>query len=281
MSEVWAFIILYCSLYYWRPPQWRNIPRFFHRCVHSTSQVQKRTMDKEEMKQKASLMSKSSKLKQGSFALECGKCRKVRVPGSKIRTIDSSHHVIIGNDLLENNEVSIRHQSRPRIVDNVQFTGEIICNKCPVTRQNRLGTTLKYQEVSSFFKHSVPWNKSLVPHGCAHAARRLRALFCKLYCHCLGKHSQTETSFKTNFLPMKGENSITSYCVVLTFKSVETQWLFEEIWVYWSIWYGLFSWIMTASIKLMTRTMDGCLILNKLGRRRVKLCQRVMATLQC
>ena len=38
---------------------------------------------------------------------------------------------------------------------------------------------------------------------------------------------------------------------------------------------------MTAGIKLMTQTMDGCLILNKLGRRRLKLCQRVMATLQC
>ena len=37
---------------------------------------------------------------------------------------------------------------------------------------------------------------------------------------------------------------------------------------------------MTASIKLTTKTMDGCLILNKLGRRRVELCQRVMATLK-
>ena len=36
------------------------------------------------------------------------------------------------------------------------------------------------------------------------------------------------------------------------------------------------------NIELLTRTMDGCLILNKLGRRRrVKMCQRVMATLQC
>ena len=42
-----------------------------------------------------------------------------------------------------------------------------------------------------------------------------------------------------------------------------------------------FSWMMTASIKLLTQMMDGCLILNKLGRRRVKLYQRVMATLQC
>ena len=42
-----------------------------------------------------------------------------------------------------------------------------------------------------------------------------------------------------------------------------------------------FPWNMIASIKLMTRTMDGWLIMNKLRRRRVKLCQRVMATLQC
>ena len=34
----------------------------------------------------------------------------------------------------------------------------------------------------------------------------------------LKKHSQTETGFKTNFLLMKEENSITSYCVVLMFK---------------------------------------------------------------
>ena len=42
-----------------------------------------------------------------------------------------------------------------------------------------------------------------------------------------------------------------------------------------------FPWILIVSIKMMTRTMDGCLILNKLGRRRVKLSQRMMATLQC
>ena len=35
-----------------------------------------------------------------------------------------------------------------------------------------------------------------------------------------------------------------------------------------------FPWNMIASIKLMTRTMDDCLILNKLGRGRVKLSER-------
>ena len=38
--------------------------------------------------------------------------------------------------------------------------------------------------------------------------------FCELCFWCLEKHSQTETSFKTNFLPVKGDSSLTSCCVV-------------------------------------------------------------------
>ena len=53
--------------------------------------------------------------------------------------------------------------------------------------------------------------------------------FRQLYLCCLGKHSETETGFKTHFLPMKGENSIVSYYIVLMFKSVEIRWLFKEI----------------------------------------------------
>ena len=49
--------------------------------------------------------------------------------------------------------------------------------------------------------HSVPQNKALVPRGCAHAARGTRPSFHKLYFCCLGKHNQTETSFRTNKLP--------------------------------------------------------------------------------
>ena len=37
-----------------------------------------------------------------------------------------------------------------------------------------------------------------------------------------------------------------------------------------------FSWMMMVGIKLMTRMMDGCLILNEMGRRRVKVCQRTV-----
>ena len=66
--------------------------------------------------------------------------------------------------------------------------------------------------------HSVLRNEALVPCACAHATCRTRPSFRKLYFCCLGKHSQTETGFKTNSLLMKGENSITSYCFALTFK---------------------------------------------------------------
>ena len=116
--------------------------------------------------------------------------------------------------------------------------------------------------------------------ACSCCCRGTRPSFSGLCFSCLGKHSYTKTGFKTNFLPMKGENSITSCCVVLTFKSAKSRLLVKEILVSEAL--GVyFSWIMIASIKLMTRTMDGWLIMNKLRRRRVKLCQRVMATLQC
>ena len=110
-------------------------------------------MKKDEMK-KAGMRLKKSKLKKENFSMECTRCRKVRVLGSQIRTIDKSHHVIIGNDLLDKGHVSIKRRTKPQSVDNVQFTGEIICNLCPVTRQNMLGTTLKYtqyQEVGGGF----------------------------------------------------------------------------------------------------------------------------------
>ena len=37
----------------------------------------------------------------------------------------------------------------------------------------------------------------------------------------------------------------------------------------------------SVSIKLMAQTVDRSLILDKVGRKRVKLCQTVTATLQC
>ena len=108
---------------------------------------------------------------------------------------------------------------------------------------------------SRHLTHSVPQNKGLVPHSCAHVACETRALFCKLSCCCLGKHSQIEISFKTNFLLMKRENSITSYCLVSMFKSAKLLWPFKEILVFWSFGYRL-SWLRIASL---TQTMDECM----------------------
>ena len=89
--------------------------------------------------------------------------------------------------------------------------------------------------------HSVPWNEAFVPCGYARAAHGTRTSFCKLYFCCLGKHSQTETGFKTDFIQMKGVSSIPSYCVVLTFKSAKIWWLVKEIFVFWSIGYIRFT----------------------------------------
>ena len=109
--------------------------------------------------------------------------------------------------------------------------------------------------------HSVPRNQALVPCGCPHAAHRMRPSFRELYFRCLGKHSKTETSFKMNFFPMKGKNSITSYCIVLTFKSAKIQWVVKKILVSEALG-TYFKWIMMASITLMTQIMGGCLIPN-------------------
>ena len=77
--------------------------------------------------------------------------------------------------------------------------------------------------------HLVPRNKALILQGRAHAAKRNEAPVLQTQLCCLGKHSQTETRFKMNFLPMKGQNSITSYCIVLIFKLARMQWLVKEI----------------------------------------------------
>ena len=60
----------------------------------------------------------------------------------------------------------------------------------------------------------------------------MRPSFRKLCFCCLGKQSQTETGFKMNFLLMKGENPITSYCAVLVFKLMKMQWLLKDILVF-------------------------------------------------
>ena len=119
--------------------------------------------------------------------------------------------------------------------------------------------------------YSAPQNEALIPHGCAPAARGTGPLFRKFCFCCLEKHSQTETGFKTNFLPMKGENSISSYCIVLMFRLVKIRWLVKDLLVSEAL--GIyFPWILIVSIKMMTQMIDGFLILNKLGKRRVKLC---------
>ena len=129
-----------------------------------------------------------------------------------------------------------------------------------------------FKKKKKILTHCVTQNKALIPCGCTHAAHGTRPSFHGLYFHCFGKHSQTETGFKTKFLPMKGENS---YRILLrcfdvrisknTMASKRNISFLKHL-IY------TFQWMMTVSIILMTQTMDGRLILNKLGRRKERLC---------
>ena len=95
--------------------------------------------------------------------------------------------------------------------------------------QAEYGKSLFFPNIIAFLTDSVPWNEPLVPRGCAPAACAMRPSFREFCFCCLRKHSQTETGFKMNFLPIKGENSITSYRIVLTFKLAKIRWLVKEI----------------------------------------------------
>ena len=72
--------------------------------------------------------------------------------------------------------------------------------------------------------HSIPLNESFVPRRCAHFTRRMSPSFHKRYCWCLGKQSQTETGFETNFLPVTGKNSCHFLSAVSTCKSAKPRW---------------------------------------------------------
>ena len=64
-----------------------------------------------------------------------------------------------------------------------------------------------------FLQHILCHGTTLIPHRCARVAHRLIPLFRRFYCRFHGKRSQAETSFKTHFLSIKGENSVTLHCV--------------------------------------------------------------------
>ena len=110
----------------------------------------------------------------------------------------------------------------------------------PKKKKRRLNPLLRNSKSYWSLTHFVPWTKALIPCVCAHTTCRTRASFRKRYCRCLGKHSQTETGFKTNFLLIKGQHSNTSYCILLMFKSAEMRRLFKDILVFYSTGYRLF-----------------------------------------
>lgn len=126
--------------------------------VHNqVSKVQSQAMLKEEMKKIASEQKKKAKKKETGFTLECRGCRKVKIDGNRIRTIDGAHHVIIGMDLVKAGDVLITPSKKARNVDNVQFTGDVLCNKEQSLKPTLLGTMMKYQDVEYIALKAESW----------------------------------------------------------------------------------------------------------------------------
>ena len=131
-------------------------------------------------------------------------------------------------------------RSRQHIIKQVRGGSMVYLSPAKVKCDGRHDTGFPWGSLVHYFSHlgapvrpqllahSIPWNEAIVPCGYAHVAQGTRPLFRGLYFCCLGKHSQTETGLKTNFLLMKGENSTASYCLVLTFKLVKIQCLVKE-----------------------------------------------------
>ena len=104
---------------------------------------------------------------------------------------------------------------------------------------------------------SIPWTESLPLNRWILPAWPTSPSFHKLY-FWLFDHRQTENGFK--LLSDEGRE----LChFLLHCADFQKQWKCDS--------YLTKCYVMTASIKLMTRTINGKLILNKLGRRRVKL----------
>lgn len=107
-------------------------------------QVQKKTMESEEIKDIVRRTKKLSKLRE-PFSLVCCQCKKLRVKSEHVRTINNSHHVIIGHQY---DEQVIRRQSKePRRVDDLTLNGSVSCKECG----NHLGQIVNYAQVNDFF----------------------------------------------------------------------------------------------------------------------------------
>ena len=107
-------------------------------------------------------------------------------------------------------QVPSLHRVAPRYLKLVTFSNfwlfilisALQSSRRSAQRTGKVGTLSLNRQLSALVKNR---------YSCLRDVNSLHEL-----CFCyLEKHSQTETSFKTNFLPMKGENSITSYCVVV------------------------------------------------------------------
>ena len=107
---------------------------------------------------------------------------------------------------------------------------------CPTAYSNRKKHLSFCNHMNTFCTmEQGPRSSRLCSHGLRNEALVAQTLLLLFW-----KTQPNWNRFQTNFLQMKGENSITSYGINLTFKMEKIWWLVKEILVFWSIEYTTF-----------------------------------------
>ena len=77
------------------------------------------------------------------FTLICGRCQEHCAASADLRTINQSHHVVIGDDFSDKMQI-IHDKKQKKPIDGIRFTGKIRCKKC----HSLWGVMFIYQNVS-------------------------------------------------------------------------------------------------------------------------------------
>nr|KAG5696958.1 hypothetical protein BaRGS_015922 [Batillaria attramentaria] len=126
------------------------------------SEVQKETLETDAIDNFVR-NSKKHLLKKEKFSLVCGRCRRVKVDGSWIRTINDAHRVIVGHKI--DHMVTTHPEEKPKRLGEVELRGSVVCKGC----KNHLGQLLYYKKnqfMTVGLKFWTLLDKDDVPSSC-------------------------------------------------------------------------------------------------------------------
>ncbi|XP_076464368.1 ATP-dependent RNA helicase DHX58-like isoform X2 [Babylonia areolata] len=116
--------------------------------IDFVEKVQTKVLEVDEIDQ---IMKQVKKLKkEADFSIACPKCYKVKVDGSKIRTINNAHHVIVGHEI-DKDVVKLQGKAFLK-KDDWEMKGSVNC-KC----RNRLGQILTYKKADFILVSPKYW----------------------------------------------------------------------------------------------------------------------------